>query len=380
MNKKLVLIFMFVNIGICKINNWEILTHRGGYFRKLKETNFVITVFLNKEDDSIMKNLKQLENLDLIKENQIDLLIIYYNDINFFKEHYSLIENTNYMKLYLRGKSYNLENFDEKIKNNFISHFIEFLKEKFNLITKKLNDFSELQDNLKSKKILGLYLGEENYNYQNFIHLAVSNIHFDFYHSFENNLKFKVLEKFGKRIKKMDDDLFFILRDISLINNFDENEINIFDFKNNSTKNLLEFFDFEQHPKLRKCKYTILNIKNLFLKKQKMLIYFRYPDEKIDFKNDRYYAIINNIAKKMIFSECYLDDKENINKFREYFIRGNLQIKPETIYVIYVTLNNKLKIEKIDKGFELEQIGELFENGIDSKFQIDNLNSNYGDL
>ena len=382
MNKFLLLILLFSNISkiFCKKNGWEILKNRGGYFRRLKETNFVLTVFLKEKNSPLIKKLKEIENLDIIKKNDVDMLIIYHNEIPFFKEHYDLISNKNYMKFYLRSKSYDLENLDDKILKHFNNHLTQFLKDKINLITTNINNFSELLDNLKSKKIIALYLGKDNYNFQNFFHLAISYIDFDFYYSFDNKIKLKLLEKFGKGIKKLHDDLFLILRDIDLIDNFDENELIIFDFDKNSTKNLFEFFNFEQHPKLGNCNFAKNNIKNLYRKKEKMLIYFRLPNKEIDIQTDRFYKIIKSIPKKMIFSECYLDDEENMNILQQYFIRENVQIEADTLYSLYVTQNHELIIRLIVEGMEMENIGQLFDNGINAKFKIDTINSHYGDL
>lgn len=65
---------------------------------------------------------------------------------------------------------------------------IDFVEQNIDRIAQELTSYQTLQENLQSKKIIALYIGSYNNNFDKYKELAMNNIDFDFYAIFDESL------------------------------------------------------------------------------------------------------------------------------------------------------------------------------------------------
>ena len=132
---------------------------------------------------------------------------------------------------------------------------------------------------LHEHNIIGLFVGERNKQFKTFFQLARNNIDFNFYHSFNKDILKDLEIKFNKKISL---NSFSIIRHDTLLDDFDNSQIIVFD-KINELNELKKFFEFERHPKLRDSTFYSETLQDILWKDHKVLLYVK--DRKVNEKN-----------------------------------------------------------------------------------------------
>lgn len=327
------------------------------HFINVYNGKFIITFFYNKNKCKNMDLLNQivgyLNSNDYIKQNSIVIEKIDYGEIEFFKQHYELEKNIQF-ELFIRNKRNIFHDFAdlfeegnfEKLKNAVN----KFLKERIDKIAIQVNNLNDVLRNLKKNNLIGLYLGEKSNNYENFVILAQKHPDFNFFFNFNKETKKKIFNFFSKD-KFLNNDLFIILRDKSLINEFDNKEIIIYDFES-SDLNFDFFFGMEKNPKLRVDNHKN-NISDIFSKNHMAMVFLissKTNDEKITIFKDS----IKKLPKKFIFTYVSIEKEESLG-YIQLFLMNKLNFESDNLYLIY-SFNQNLKIEKMKKEFNQTNI------------------------
>lgn len=335
-------LFSFSNQNQIK---WEEFKSQNGFFPRLYNKTYVIVLFLNNKScpeckDSILKKLKFFEKEEEIIKNNIDLIFIDTHKVEFFKNHYDL-EEKNYFFFFIGKRLVKFNDFNNNIKNNNLDqNCLNFIKDNLNKVLKKIEGIDNLFKELKEKKIMGIYLGEENKNFFKYKVLTKANFGFYFYYSFDKQFKQDLLKKENK-----EKDLFLMLRDKENINEFDPYSIKFFE-KFESTHKLKQFFEFEKNNKLRECSEANKIVQDLFLKNHVLILYLKDGENKKNmesFKNG-----IKMLPKIFSFSYCDIKD-ENVNNFLKLFLMKNEVFNSEMIYIINVTPGRKIQIKGLNR-------------------------------
>lgn len=370
LNKNFVILFLFSNllsveVGIKKNDTWKIIQNPKTFFSEIKKKKISIVIFTNLENsqnvDLFEKKLNDLENNKIVKEKNIGLFTVDYHKHNFFKNHFEL-QNGNYLSLFIEDKKFNLFEFDDYFDSEEILEKInEFLEDKLNDIIYPLDNMTELELILNEKKIIGIYLGKKNKDFQIVYNLALKFIsNFKFVFSEDKNLKKKIFKKYTKDLP--DKNVFVILRHKSLINKFDSENLILFsDFEKLKLK---DFFILEKLPKILNCKKANF-IKDLVHSKKKLIFHLKdWPFDQE--KNNIFENFILRAPKKFIFASCGRDDLLS-RKLLAFLIPLKKNLK-NTIHLIYFE-NGKINIQYFNSEYNFYNIQKFV-----YQFYIDNQN------
>lgn len=106
--------------------------------------------------------------------------------------------------------------------------------------------------------------------------------------------------------EKISENSFVILRDESLVNEFDKSRLTKFD-NFHSVYQLEKFFEFERYPKLRDCSWNSKNVDEIFYKRQFMLVFIPKEEEEPE-KDWEFEKAVQYLPKRMIYSKCAFND------------------------------------------------------------------------
>lgn len=74
---------------------------------------------------------------------------------------------------------------------------LEFVNQVVSGVVTPISSLGEVERILEEKKIVGVYLGERGRSWRRFYELAIRNISFPFFSSFDEKLSREIIEKFS---------------------------------------------------------------------------------------------------------------------------------------------------------------------------------------
>ena len=353
------IIFLIITIKTISSSIIHLIKEKEEHFINVYSEKYIIALFYNKnscEDvDFLNEIINNLIKNDYIKEKSILIEKIDYGNISFFENHYELEKKTHF-ELFIRNKRNIFNDFDilfkERNLEKILNGITNFLKDKIERVAIEINNLSDLLRLIKKNKLIGLYLGEKNYNYDKFINLAQQHHDFKFFFNFNKKTKKKIFYFLSEK-KFSEKDVFLILRDNSLLNDFDEEEIIKYEFKKKSGLDLEFFFEMEKNPKLRLENHKE-NIKKIFSKKNVAMVFLissKTNKENINiFKKS-----IKKLPKKFIFTYVSIEKDEAIG-YIQLFLMNGISYEQDSLYLIYSLSRNKLQIDKMTDSFNEKNI------------------------
>lgn len=353
--KNLLILIISINLIDSKIAEWEEIVKQDGFFSRLLDQNFVLVLSSTENNQKkILRDLDNLQNRDFVKENNVDLVFLDSNKTSFFKKHYDLETDTN-LFFFTRNQLVVLENFQNlSSEENILETVSDFVEKNIKSVSIQLKNLDQVENLVENKKMIGIYLGAKNENYNSFYNLAIDNIDFNFYFSSDEELKEKIYKRYSLEDTPKND-TFVILRHQELITDFDQEELVSFD-KLSSDFEIDQFFKYERYPKLRDCSFNSLNVDNLFLKREKMLLFITDENDDNEEKNNNiFYESLKMLPKRLIYSKCDIQN-DNMNHYLTIFMRGGHIMEPNKIYIVYASLSNKIKVTIFDKDFNTRNI------------------------
>lgn len=366
LKKYLFILSIISNVFLIKIkrnDKWEIIKTGKEYYKKKNEKIISVIIFTNFQEkenvDLFEKKIKKLQEKKIIQEKNIGLYIIDYHKDDFFKDHFDL-ENGNYLNLFIHNKKFDLFEFDEIFHSDEILVKInEFIEERVNSVIPVLETMSDFERVLGDKKIVGVYLGEKNNDFNNIYNLALEFfLEFDFFFSEERKLKKKIFERYNKKIQKKN--LFVIIRHKSLLTNFDSEPL-IF-FSSFEKKKLKDFLIYEKSSKLQNCKKTSYMHDLIHLNKKIIFYYEKNPLEKK--KEKIFEKFLLQMPKKFIFTKCKKNDLFSKNSF----LAPTKNDLKKSLQIVYYQ-NGKIHYKYMNRDFNVENINSFVFN-----FYVNNRN------
>lgn len=355
--KTLLILLITLNAINSKIAQWEEISKQDGFFSKLLDQDFVVVLSnTNKNQEKILRDLENLENNSFIKENKVDLLFINNDKTEFFKRHYDLTNDTN-LYFFIRNQLFVFENFENDFsKNNILELVSEFIERNILSISIQLKNLAQVENLLANKKIIGIYLGSKNANYESFYKLSLHNRDFNFYFSSSQELKNQIYKNYSLE-DTPEKDTFTILRHPSEITDFDSEQL--VSFKNFSSQfEINQFFKFERYPKLRDCSFNAQNVDNLYLKREKMLLYVTNEKEKNEKNDEVFFKTLKLLPKRLIYSKCDLES-EMMNNYYSVFMRGGYVMESGKLYIVYISLAKRVDVLVFNQEFTEKNVSNF---------------------
>ena len=354
-------------LALSSTTSYVAINKQSDHFRNLNSFNYVLAIFVNSSKSpqlvsELAKPLEKLEDSKIIKDNKVLIELIDTSNIPFFNKHYKL-EGKNGAKLFIRNQMIDYDGFDnevnEMIKQTLIEYdlpvkLLTFVDSGIKGISHEIRDLEHFRGLMNSKRILGYFCCSDDNNFEQYFKVASKNIDFTFVHTFDDNLNRAIFKEISTD-KPPKSPFFSIIRHEDLLNEFDKNKIVTFtDF---SEKNLTEFIEFERFDKLRDPSTGNSILKRMFSKAQPLLLYIKAnADNSENF--DIFRESVKSLPKRFIYSYTDLES-ENMGPFLQLFMMADKMMSPDTLSIVWVSPDRKVRIESYNGALEKDRIIEF---------------------
>ena len=269
----------------------------------------------------LFHKLKKLKEENIIIENNIGLALTFATTEEEYCEYKgSFIEKEKEVYLYLfthEDRKIKFKEFNNYLyKDNLYDKTLEFVKS-YLWIIKEINSLEEFNNEYNSEKLIFVYLGGDNLNYEKYMyfirteithHLPISFNEHSFYFSFNKKLRKKILKQFKYKDNKKD--IIGVFRHDSLFNKYDHE--NLIVLSNFSSKYVLyRYLRNLQFDKVRTCKYMIA-IKNLYTglirERLSAVVYINSKDEITELRKE--FEKVLHLIPKIIPLVSFINSKD----------------------------------------------------------------------
>jgi len=351
-------------VSLAKGNKFMEIKTQDEHFINVHKENYVFTLFYNPNRNS--RSLKALNNAltslgdsTFVNKHKIVLELIDTKKLPFFPKHYDL-DAKNYAKFFISSQMVNFDNFDEKLDSWYkssgsqddLQSLVEnYLVEKIENISKEITIMEDFRKRILDKKIIGLYTGSDNINFERYFKVVRKNIDFTFIHTFDKNLKQKIYEELGHR-NVPSGDSFSIIRHSGVLNEFDtQMVVSTSNFELNS---FYDFIEFERFDKLRDASQSN-DIFNRMIYKNMPLVIFVRGDNQNSERFQSFKSAIKTLPKNLIYA--YVDLKSpNVGPYHQMFISSSNIMTQDTLSIIWYNQLRKFTIMSHSKNYTKEGI------------------------
>ena len=358
-----IMITLLAVLFVASAISYTEVEHQDEHFSNIHAKNYVLAVFLNpKKNGKLTQSMKSilegLEETGSLKDTGIVVELIDTVKLPFFDSHYDL-HGSNALRFFIKGQMIDMPDFDKELdelyRNSIPGHELatkieDFIAEKIDNISIELSNIQEFKEMLQTKRIVGLYSGADNINFERFFHVARKNIDFNFAHTFDPKLKNEIYTEFGHTAPS--GDIFGVFRYAGDLNEFDDQVI--VTFSNFEEKALMEFIEFERFDKLRGPEHGNDIFKRMIHKSEPLVLFVKdKPEESWRFQVFK--SAVKDLPKKLIYSHV---DGESpyVGSYHQMFMLSNTTMIPETLYVLWFTPIRKIWIEQYKGNFNREDI------------------------
>lgn len=308
----------------------------------------------------VHKIVNAVENLDIVKQENIIVHLIYTDDVNFFNKGYKL-DGRNGLKLFIKNQLLTMNDFDDLLieaskYGNKVDELVDlinkFISDNIAKISVYITNIEQFKKIIDEKRIVGLYTGKNNDNYKKYLHVARKNIDFPFLHIFDSNLANEIFIEFAKR-EAPKEDTFTIFRHVDDLKNF-ENDPAI-SINNFNEKILTEFLEFERYPKLRDMSYASINTKKLFYKYQPMVLYSFGSSKEAATGYETFKEAVKYLPKNMIYA--VMDpDHPDVMHYTQLFLMANSISQGEGLVILHITPSQDVRMKPFNEPFTTDNI------------------------
>ena len=358
--KELLIMAAILSIATC----YTEITEHHKHFDNLYTNDYVIVVMHNtKKNSKFTKSLKNALNV-LEGSNDMksyDVKVEYVDTIKtpFFDSHYDL-EGKDEARLFIRNQMVIYENFEEELEQlnkksspevEISSKLEEFVLNRIKKISTELRDMEHFKEIINEKRVVGLYTGAQNDNFDKYMLVAKKNIDFTFVHTFDPYLRESIFEEF-RYAPITKDDIFVIIRHKEDLNEFDNQLVvpsNEFD-----EKSLTEFIEYERFDKLRNPEQGNEIVKRMFFKAQPLLLYI-IGTQKESERFEIFKEAVKSLPKRFIYS--YTDTESSTSgAYLQLFMMAEKMMTPEGLSILWVSPSRKIRIEPFNGEFTKQGI------------------------
>lgn len=308
----------------------------------------------------VHKLIVEVENLPIIKEENVIVHMIYTDEVVFFDESYGL-NGKNALMLFIRNQLARMDDFDELLKedsingssvNSLTKKVEDFIKNSLLSISLEITDLDRFKEIIDEHKIVGLYTGQKTANFAKYLHVARKNLDFKFFHTFNEKLADDIFALYSTT-RTSNNDNFAVIRHQDQLTEFDPNHI--VSFNDLKEKALTEFIEFERYPKLRDTSYAAINTKKMFFKYQAILL-FTYGSGKDTSSNFKIFKeTVKMLDKDMIYAVMDPDEAEAVS-YSQMFIMSQQMSNSDSLVIMYVTPTREVAIHNFSDMFTVNSI------------------------
>ena len=211
-----------------------------------------------------------------------------------------------------------------------------------------------LTDHLIVKhKIIALYIGPFNYEFEVFLRMAYANPDFHFSHIFDRSLGTLYLRN-NNFTETFDDCCMLVVRHPSLVDDLDPTAVSLY----KGLRNFMfakRFFEFERFPKIRSQKDFEKTVFGLFASNEKVLVYVGESN----YVDDLYYTEFRMAVKLLPKRMVYFHTEPSLQAFpflMNLFMFSKETVSVESLYLIQLKADGELDISKMRKKITRENI------------------------
>lgn len=349
------------------------------HFVNVSNKNYVLVAFLSlkvnsKAENPLRKALEVLAESNLVKSHNVVVELINTEQLPFFDDHYDLAGRSA-LRLFICNHMTEMEGFAEQLNDlahgslkqeSLLENIEGFIGNLIGGISTELKDIEHLRELLRSKRVIGLYAGENGFNFKRFFHVARKNTDFDFVHTFDKDLKAAIFSELSQR-KASEENCFAVLRHPETLNEFDNTAIvYISDFKE---KVLTEFLEFERFDKLRAPDQGREIFMRLALKAQPMVL-FVHGSDKASSKFEEFKEAVKELPKKLIYSHTDVDTTQSSHYLQLFMLANQLVMAEETLYIIWMTPNKQVRITELSNDFTKNSVKDFVYEYLSQNHQL----------
>lgn len=276
------------------------------------------------------------------------------NNNTLLKKTYKLDRKSNLL-LFIKGRPVHMVDFHDnqiihlqrEMKNDeMIDKVKHFLLEKIHDINKQITDIDHFNELISQKRIIILYLGSKNKQFDIYNNIAQRNFTDDFYYSINLELRKAIFEMYDK-LSLYEDDFVLAIRSEPQLDDFDTDIFKYIDF-NREIMEIERFTDLERYPKYRSNLMADTNIHQLLHRDYQILLFVRSSPVNL-YVLKKFKAAVKRLPKEIIFTYSDMNMFER-SRYASYFKRNKVRLVPNYIYMLYMSKGKGIEVQSIEGG------------------------------
>lgn len=342
------------------------ITNQIEFLDYLNSTEMKVVIFFNstschKCGDLLPDIRKKIEQIDIIIVNKIDVILVNTNLIAQLNSSFDFPDKVSVI-FYFRSDSFILPDFNrhfrqlmngELSEGDFLYIIKDFVVLNLNSYCESLGTIEVLDSILEFKKMIVLYIGEDNYDFEIYIRFAYTHPDSHFYYIHNKEIGKMFFEKYNFK-ENFEDSNFYILRHSSILDEFEGNFYSVF----RGVRNFMlakRFLDFELYPKLRKPEDFENIVFNLFSQHEKILLYIGGDDFMTSQSFSEYKNAIKLLPKRMIYS--YSSPRViSFSYIMNLFSFVQVTVGVDNVYLLHLIKDDQIEVLTMKKTLTKENI------------------------
>lgn len=340
-------------------------TTQDDYFSIVWARNHTLVGFIDTKTHPTHANLmtklfNRLSQDTLLSDWDFSLVIADVSQIEMLYNHYSMGELPNlfhFVRKQLVKCPHFAATFAESLSSKNEDELVDFgqdwIHNGLHNMALELLSLSDFERRLGNHKIIAVYFGKKDSNFQIFRRWTSKYIHFHFFYTFSDQLKRDIFVSRHLSEPPMDTPFLAVIRHTDLITELDPQPI-VATLKIGSERELGQFFDFERFPRLINASMGSNITQMMFYNNEKLVVMVTStstPKEDIAI----YHQALAELPKRMIYSQVDMNSV-HIAAFMQLFMLAKVNMTPGKVYAVHVLPSRAVEIRDMTGGLTVRNI------------------------
>jgi hypothetical protein len=337
------------------------------YYGELYNHPIILVSFYESKESSemtekILTTSSYLRNTEFMDSRDIPVMVVDMSLISKVKSFYDF-ETSNHMWLFVKNRAYRFEEFENTIKlsdsDMSITNTYDWVEKTVNGLIVEVDSFSSFRAELARNKVVTVYFGEDNENYQKYVKWVLQYSKEPLYRVFDQKAREQIIQHYDlNRVYPLNahKDIIAVIWHPDHLTEMDSIRF-IYSEDFDDTKNLDLFYLFETRPRIRKDSSTSDNV-FLMYQRQLPLFLFNYKEDANSKKRLQEFNKALKILPKRFVYDVFEHESRRAIDYQHIMIQSNNYnlIEPNTIYIVWLSHGTKPQIMKFDKEFTTDEI------------------------
>ena len=337
------------------------------YYGELYNHPIILVTFYESKESSemtekILTTSSYLRNTEFMDSREIPVMVVDMSLVPKVKSFYDF-ETSNHMWLFVKNRAYKFEEFENMVKLHdsdiSITNTYDWVERTVNGLIVEVDSFSRFRAELAQNRIVTVYFGDKNENYDKFVNWVLQYSKEPLYCVFDETAREQIIKHYDvNHIYSMVNkkDVISIIWHPEELTEMDSARF-LYADDFDDTKNLDLFYLFETRPRIRKDSSTSDNV-FLMYQRQLPLFLFNYKE---DANSKQRLQAVNNALKilpKRFVYDVFEHESRRAIDYQHIMIQSNNYnlIEPNTLYIVWLYHGTKPQIMKFEKSFTTEEI------------------------